>query len=86
MARFSVHYVHPISPRLSDVGPDVDIPDNAFSNRKTLAAALRLQGALCPGARVTSFCVVGPNVVVFPSVPGLTSYWHSVTLAPIVGH
>ena len=85
MARFSVRYVHPISPRLSDTGPDVEIPDGAFADRKKLAAVLRQQGALCSGARIKGFRVEGPNVVAFPVCPGITSYWHSVTLAPIVG-
>lgn len=76
----SVRYVHKISPRDSDTGPDVAISDNAFSNRNTLAKALRKNGVLTSGARIRQMRVEGDKVVVFPTVPGLTTYWHSVIL------
>lgn len=76
----SVRYVHKISPRDSDTHPDVEINANAFSNRNTLAKALRKTGVLDAGARVRNFRVEGDKVVVFPTMPGLTTYWHSVIL------
>jgi hypothetical protein len=72
--------VHKISPSAKDTGPDVEISDNAWSNRNTLAKALRKARVLDPGARVRSFRVEGDKVVVFPSIPGMTTYWHSVIL------
>lgn len=76
----SVRYVHKISPSAKDVHPDVEINADAFSNSKTLAKALRKAGVLGTGARIRNFRVEGDKVVVFPTMPGLTTYWHSVIL------
>jgi hypothetical protein len=64
------------------MGP-VSIPDGAFSNRNTLGAALRKSGVMMRGARVNHFRVEGDKVIVFPSVPGLTTYWHSIILTHV---
>jgi hypothetical protein len=74
----SVRYVHKISPSAKDVGPDVEIPQNAFSNRNTLAKALRNAGVLTSGIRLRSFRVEGDKVVAFPM--GRFNTWHSVIL------
>jgi len=76
----SVRYVHKISPSAKDVHPDVTLPSGAFSNRNTLAKALRRAGVLTSGARIRSFRVEGDKVIAFPTVPGMTTYWHSVIL------
>jgi hypothetical protein len=80
METFSVRYVHKISPSEKDVGPAVSLSPGAFSNSKTLGKALREAGVLLPGGRVRNFQVEGDKVVVFPVVPRLTTYWHSIVL------
>lgn len=77
---YSVKYTHKISPSSKDVGPDVNLPDGAFSDSKTLGRALRQAGVLISGAKVNSFRTEGDKTIVFPSAPGLTTYWHSVVL------
>lgn len=34
------------------------------------------------GARIRHFRVEGEKVVVFPSVPEMTTYWHAIILEP----
>lgn len=81
-----VRYVHKISPRDTDVKGPVKIPNGAFSDSKNLAAALRKAGVLDTGARIRSFRSEGDKVVVFPSMPGLTTYWHSIILTHADSH
>jgi len=81
-AQYMVRYVHKISPSDKDVMGPVTIRDGAFSNRKTLGAALRGAGVLMAGASVRNFRVEGEKVVIFPSAPGLTTYWHAIILTP----
>ena len=80
MAKYSVRYVHKIAPSDKDVGPEVELDDAAFSDWKALGKALREACVLARGGRVNAFRVEGSQVVVFPSVPGLTTYWHSIVL------
>jgi hypothetical protein len=75
-----VRYVHKISPSEKDVMGPVHIPGGAFADRKTLGAALRKVKVLDAGASVRSFRTEGNKVVVFPSMPGLTTYWHAIVL------
>ena len=75
-----VRYVHKILPSDKDVMGPVHISGGAFSNRKTLGAALRKAKVMMTGASVRSFRAEGNRVVVFPSAPGLTTYWHSIIL------
>lgn len=84
---FSVHFVHAISPSNKDVGDDVEIAGNAFSDSKKLAKALRDVGVLASGGKVGNFRVEGDKVIVFPSrngtlgpKPYLTGNWHSIVL------
>lgn len=79
---YAVRYVHKIAPSDKDTKGPVCINDNAFSNSKTLGAALRKAGVLISGGQVRNFRVEGENTIVFPSVPGLTTYWHSIILTP----
>lgn len=83
MANYSVKFIHKISPSDKDVGPDVDVLDGAFSNSRTLGRALRDLRVLLKGARVASFRVEGDKVVVFPRLPGLSTYWHAVVLTKL---
>jgi len=78
--RLSVRYIHKISPSDKDVGPDVVLSDGAFSNSKTLGKALREAKVLASGAIVRSFRAEGDKVIVFPILPGSTTYWHSIVL------
>ncbi len=80
MQSWSVKYVHKISPNPNDRGPDVQLPDTAFANRRTLGKALRDMKVLMAGGYVTSFDVKKNEVVVFPAVAGLTTYWHAIIL------
>lgn len=84
---YSVRYVHRISPSDRDVGPDVildltDLPLGRLGpeTRKALAAQLRAMRVLAPGVRVREARHTQGQLVVFPTYPGLTSYWHSVIL------
>ena len=77
---YAVKYVHKISPSDKDVGPDVALPSGAFSDSKKLGAALRKAGILAAGGRVNAFRAQGDKTIVFPSVPGLTTYWHAIVL------
>lgn len=79
---YMVRYVHKISPSDKDVMGPVHVPAGAFSNSKTLGAALRKVGVLMAGARVRNFRAEGEKVVIFPSAPGLTTYWHAIILTP----
>lgn len=79
---FMARYVHKVSPSDKDVRGPFCINDNAFSNRNTLGAALRKAGVIHSGARVTTFRVEGEKVIVFPIMPGQTTYWHSIVLTP----
>jgi hypothetical protein len=76
MANYSVRYIHKISASAKDVAGPVAIPDGAFSNRNTLAKALRDAGILAKGSRLASFRVSGSEVVAFPT----SGIWHSVIL------
>lgn len=83
MQTYKVRYVHKISPSDKDVGPDVQIPDNAFSNRNTLGAALRKAKVLMAGASIPNFRVEGNKIIIFPRLPGSTTYWHAVVLTAV---
>jgi hypothetical protein len=83
MTFYMVRYVHKISPSPNDVMGPVSIPDTATENRVKLGAALRKAKVLARGARVSHFRLEGKKIVVFPSYPGLTTYWHSVILSPV---
>ncbi len=77
---YKVRYVHRVAPSEKDVWPDITVPDGAFSDSRKLGQALRTFGVLLPGARVRSFRTEGDKVVVFPVMPGLSTYWHAVVL------
>jgi len=77
---YMVGYIHKISPSPQDVWGPVCLNDNAFSDSKTLGAALRKAHVLIPGGQVRQFRVEGDRVIVFPSAPGMTTYWHSIIL------
>lgn len=78
---YMVRFVHNISPRDDDVEGPVRIPDNAFSNKKTLAKALRNAGILGSGDPIRSMRVEGDEVIIFPG--GWTGRtWHAIILTP----
>jgi hypothetical protein len=81
MPKYHVRFVHKIAPRDYDVS-ECELPDGAFADRNTLAKTLRACRVLCKGARVREMRVEGDKIVVFPTVPGLTTYWHAVILTP----
>jgi hypothetical protein len=80
MAQYNAHYVHKISPRPIPYDSDgpVEIRDKAFSNKNTLAKALRDADILGPGERLHSFRVEGERILVFP----MRGIWHAIVLEP----
>lgn len=72
---YRVEFVHKIRPSTQDA-PTAQIPDNAFSNKNTLAKSLRAVGVLCKGQSIREMRVEGEKVIVFPS----RGIWHSITL------
>jgi hypothetical protein len=83
--KYHVRYVHKIAPRDTDVLPEVELPPlEVYVSRAELGKVLRDAGVMISGARVTEFRAEREGLVVFPSVPGLTTYWHSIILTPIV--
>jgi len=81
-----VRYVHKISPSDKDVAGPIHLSAGDFKDKKTLGAALRRQRILMSGGSVQQFRLeASGRVVAFPSVPGLTTYWHSIILTPVGG-
>jgi hypothetical protein len=78
--KWAIRYVHKIAPSDKDVASPVELPEGCFADRRKLGKALRDARVLNVGARVDSFRVEADRVVVFPTMPGLTTYWHSVIL------
>lgn len=79
MRSYRIRLVHKISPSDRDVAI-ADIADSAFSNRNTLAKALRDAGIMGSGHRIREMRVEGDRVIVFPI--GQFNPWHSITLSP----
>jgi hypothetical protein len=82
---YAVSYVHQISPRQTEAGPEVDLSGSLFSDsgmyaRGFLTRALIEKGVLEKGARVASFRVEGDEIIVYPKTPGQTTYQHAVVL------
>lgn len=77
MQKYSVSLVHKISPNSNDKLDPVWLSDNVFSNKLTLARALRQKGVLCPGQRIRGFRVEGAEIVIFP---GGRTIWHCIIL------
>jgi len=75
---YDVKFVHKISPSDKDRMGPVTMPDNAFSDRNTLAKALRDAGVLHSGDRLSNFRVEGEKVIAFPT----KSIWHAIVLTP----
>lgn len=73
--KYHIKMIHKISPRDTDV-MDVELPDSAFADCKTLAKVLRTNKVLGSGVRVRHFCVEGDKIIVFPS----SGAWHSLIL------
>ena len=83
MKRYDVRYIHKVATSNSDIGDPVTLSINDLSDHKTLGAALRKQGTMCSGARVREWRVEqNGRIVVFPTLPGMTTYWHSIILTP----
>ena len=80
---YMVRYVHKIRPSDKDVMGPIHIEASELRDRKRLGAALRREKALMSGGSVQSFRVEADGrVVAFPSMPGMTTYWHSIILTP----
>ena len=80
---YMVRYVHKISPSDKDVAGPVHVPAAALASKKSLGASLRKSGIMMAGASVRSFRVEADGkVAIFPSAPGMTTYWHAIVLTP----
>ncbi len=81
--RYTSRLVHKIAPSDNDTGNPVELSSSDFATRGTLAAALRNARILPSGGRVTNYRIETDNtIVVFPSVPGMTTFWHAIILTP----
>lgn len=81
-----VRYVHKISPSDKDVAGPIHLSAGDLASKKTLGAALRKQRILMNGASIRSFRTeAGGKIVTFPSMPGMTTYWHAIVLTPVGG-
>ncbi len=83
--RFAVRYVHKVATSSRDTHPPIDLDESTLASKTTIAAALRASGVMMRGSRVTEFRVKrddnGPTeIVVFPAMPGMTTYWHSIIM------
>jgi hypothetical protein len=76
--KFSVRYVHKISPTVQDIGLDIELSFKARLSSRNLAQELREKKVLEPETRVRSFRQEGRSLVVFPD----RGIWHSVILTP----
>lgn len=79
MRTYHVRYVHKVSPRDTDTAT-VALADTAFADRKTLAKALRDAKIMLSGCSIREMRTEANRVVVFPTCPGLSTYWHSIIL------
>ncbi len=83
MTTYSVRYVHKVATSSRDTGPDVTLDPSDLKSRSLLGAALRSKRVLLSGARVVEYRIEdGGRIVAFPSLPGLSTYWHAVILEP----
>jgi hypothetical protein len=78
---YQVNYIHPISNKGgATLGRDVCLSDSDFADRKALAKVLRESGTLATGTRIVEMRTDGDRTIIFPRCPGMTTYWHAVTL------
>lgn len=84
---YSTRYIHKISPKDSDVGPDVTVSAALLGSltrneaQLRLAKTLRAQGALERGRRLRNWRVDPEGrILAFPS--GFDTYWHCIILTP----
>ncbi len=75
-SRYTVRYVHKISPSAGDTGPDAILLLRDTVSRKELGRVLRGQGILAAGVPVRDFRWEGDNLVLFPG--GSCQIWHSL--------
>lgn len=81
MTRWSVRYVHKISPNPKDMGPDVFLEWEPAEGLKHLGARLRNARALASGQRLKEARKEGSDrIVAFPA----GSIWHSIVLERVV--
>lgn len=85
---YTTRYVHCISPKGTDTGPDAEIPDGFVfepgrSALRQIAALLRGAKVLMKGSLVREFRrEASGRIVVFPSNHTMDRIWHSVILTP----
>lgn len=81
--KVNAEYVHTVSGKHDKEGPfymeDYDLWAGDARNN-TVARLLRDSGVLGSGARVREMRVEGDRLLVFPTMPGLTTYHHCVII------
>jgi hypothetical protein len=81
---YQTKYIHKIAPKDSDRGPFIRLSSKQIASKTKLAAALRLGRVLDSGARIRSYRVeLDGKIIVFLTLPGQSTYWHSVVLLPV---
>ena len=82
--RYSTEYVHKISnARGRTLGPHVQLSPSDLHSTGALASALRKAKVLVQRGRIREMRrEAGGRIVVFPTVPEMTTYWHSIILTP----
>jgi hypothetical protein len=88
--KYSVRYVHKIAPSPKDVGHNIEMLGQDLADRVRdrdltgLAAILRNMEVMISGCRIREARVEDGKIIVFPVCPGLSTYWHSIILTPII--
>jgi hypothetical protein len=85
MRRYSVRYVHKISPRETDVAPDIELSDDVLAHKAALGKALRACRVLQYREPIQQFRIEADGrVCVFPgNYNGITTGWHCIVLSPV---
>lgn len=84
MRLYNVRYVHKISPKPSDTAGHIFLEGKDLKDRSALGRKLRSLKILGSGGRIENYRVEKDGkVIAFPSMPGLTTYWHSIVLTPV---
>ncbi len=77
---YSVRYVHKVSPRETDTGPNVKLTPRDLASAASIAKALRRAKVMYRGEKVGDYRVDAGRLIVFPR--GVPGGWHSIILTP----
>jgi len=77
--KFKSRYVHAISPRPNDYGPEIEVTESDLRDKKALGKKLLEARILSRGDRVVDYRKEPGGVVVFPG-PRVGGMWHAIVL------